>query len=246
MLRRMATVVAATTALALAGAAPALAQPEVVDPGPPSGNGVQPVLVEGNPTCAQVTDEEDFLFEQKIEAPPGEDVDDGTTQLSHDGLSGSVTIDVRSTAAGPVFDFDFDGDFVTATVIVKGGPVANFYDYRPDGEDADTDLHSPVNPQNNKFFGLSHISFCITEAPDETPPPTTPPPTNGETPPPTTPPTTPPTEDGETPKPVPTEVPAGYGQADNGSAGTMGLIAFATALAIGGAALVSRRFLKDN
>jgi hypothetical protein len=131
-------------------------------------------------------------------------------------------------------------------VIVKGGPNANFYDYRPDGEDADKNLHAPVNPGSGDFYGLSHISFCVTEAPDETPPPTTPPPTNGETPPPTTPPTTPPTEDGETPKPVPTSVPAGYGQADNGSASTIGLLAFLTALAVGGAALVTRRFLKDN
>lgn len=235
MLRRLATVVAATTALALAGAAPALAQTE--QPGPPSGNGVQPEWVEDNPDCEDLLDATDYLFEHKTGVPKDE-----TIQLSDDGLSGSVTVDVHPDAT---FDFEFTGDFVAAAVIVKGGPNANFYDYRPDGEDADTGLHAPVNPNTSKFYGLSHISFCVTEAPDETPPPTTPP-TNGETPPPTTPPTTPPTEDGETPKPVPTEVPAGYGQADNGSAGTMGLIAFATALAIGGAALVSRRFLKDN
>jgi len=26
---------------------------------------------------------------------------------------------------------------------------------------SDTDLHSPVNPSNGKFFGLSHIDFCF-------------------------------------------------------------------------------------
>jgi hypothetical protein len=235
MLRRMATVVAATTALALAGAAPALAVTE--DPGAPSGNGVQPEWAEDNPDCEDLLDADDFLFEHKTGVPTDE-----TIQLSHDGLSGSLEIDVD----GAVFDFTFTGDFVAAAVIVKGGPNANLYDYRPDGEDADTGLHAPVNPNNDEFYGLSHISFCVTEAPDETPPPTTPPPTNGETPPPTTPPTTPPTEDGETPKPVPTSVPAGYGQADNGSASTIGLLAFLTAMAIGGGALVTRRFLKDN
>jgi hypothetical protein len=41
-------------------------------------------------------------------------------------------------------------------------------------------------------------------------------------------------------------VPAGYGDADNGSASTTGLLAFVAALAIGGAAFFTRRFLKDN
>jgi hypothetical protein len=206
-------------------------------PGSPSGNGVQPEWVDDNPDCEDLLDADDFLFEHKTGVPQDE-----TIQLSEDGLSGSLMIDVRDTDDGPVFDFTFTGDFVAAAVIVKGGDNANLYDYRPDGEDADTGLHAPVNPGSGDFYGLSHISFCVTEAPDETPPPTTPPPTNGETPPPTT----PPTEDGETPKPVPTSVPAGYGQADNGSASTIGLLAFLTALAVGGAALVTRRFLKDN
>ena len=239
MLRRMATVVAATTALALAGAAPALALTEE-DPGPASGNGVEPEWVADNPTCEELTDT-DFVDEFKIEP-----VESGTYDLPEDlEGEGSVTLNVHDDGDGPLVDFTFEGDYVTATVIVKGGNNANFYDYRPDGEDADTDLHAPVNPNNSKYYGLSHISFCLIEAGDKTPPPTTPPPTNGETPPPTTPPTTPPTEDGETPKPVPTSVPAGF-EADNGSASTIGLIAFLTALAVGGAALMTRRFLKDN
>lgn len=55
---------------------------------------------------------------------------------------------------------------VTATggsvigVAVKGGPNTNFYDYRPNGVTSGTGLHAPVNPDNNKFYGLSHISFC--------------------------------------------------------------------------------------
>ena len=130
---------------------------------------------------------------------------------------------------------------------MKGGPVANFYDYRPDGEDADTDLHAPFNPASQEFYGLSHIDFCVIAAPGKTPTPT---PTGTETPKPTPTetetPTPTPTADGESPQPVPTSVPAGYGQADNGSASTIGLLAFVTALAVGGAALVTRRFLKDN
>lgn len=81
-----------------------------------------------------------------------------------DGLTGSLVVDVRNTGDGQVFDFTVTGDFVVAGVVVKGGPNANFYDYTPDGTDADTGLHAPVGP-NGRWSGLSHIEFCIAEAP---------------------------------------------------------------------------------
>lgn len=125
-------------------------------PGGPSGDGVQPVGVHGNPDCSDLLGTDDFLFEHKTGVPTDE-----TIPLSFDGLSGSVTVDVHPDST---FDFSFSGDFVAAAVIVKGGPDANFYDYRPDGNADDTGLHAPINPNNNKFFGLSHISFCVAEA----------------------------------------------------------------------------------
>lgn len=208
MLRRLATVVAATTALALAGAVPALADHDEV---------VDPLLVEDNPTCEDVA----ALFDDL------EDVEELDTIQFNDDQPSSFTVDPADYPGFEIF------------VIVKGGPDANVYFSNF------TDMTAP-EVSSGKPADISHITVCGVETDVPTTEPPTTPPTNGETPPPTTPPTTPPTEDGETPKPVPTEVPAGYGQADNGSAGTMGLIAFATALAIGGAALVSRRFLKDN
>lgn len=45
-------------------------------------------------------------------------------------------------------------------IVVKGGPDAHKYDYGANGETSDTGLHSPVNPNNGKYYGLSHISFC--------------------------------------------------------------------------------------
>ena len=143
-------------------AAPASA--DHVIPGPPTTTlNVQPVGVHGNPTCSDVTDTDDFLFEFKLEP-----VVSGTFPLSFDGLSGSVTTDVYNTPDGQAFDFSFTGDFVAATVVVKGGPNANLYDYIAasfaPGAQADTFLHAPVNPSNDRFFGLSHISFCVAEA----------------------------------------------------------------------------------
>ncbi len=143
-----------------------------LDPGPPTTSlNVQPEQVDGNPTCSDLIGSGDFLFEFKFE--PVADLDDWP--LSFDGLSGELDVDVYNTPDGQAFDFDVSGDFVVAAVFVKAGPGGNFYDYRPDGANfpleifgdagvGDTFLHGPINPQNNKFYGLSHISFCIAEA----------------------------------------------------------------------------------
>jgi hypothetical protein len=205
MLRRMATVVAATAALALAGAAPALAD-----------HAPDPVLVPGNPDCADIADQ--FDIEGLVSLDKEEDVPAGET------------IDV-DPADYPGFDI---------LVIVKGGNSANVFFDPPFHE-----LYAPDNASGMPA-DISHYEICGVET-DETPTPT---PTDTETPTPTPTPTeddeTPAPDDKETPKPVPTSVPAGYGQADNGSASTIGLLAFLTAMAIGGGALVTRRFLKDN
>lgn len=112
----------------------------------------------GNQNCAQLSP---GALELRVNAPA-----DGTFSNT-DGFS--VTIDVRTLAAddpahpknqtgSQVFDFTASGGSVTS-VVVKGGPNANLYEYDP-AVNSGTALHSPVNPSNNKFFGLSHISFC--------------------------------------------------------------------------------------
>ena len=133
------------------------AQVQVDTPGPPSGDGIQPLLVSGNPACADVMADADFLFEHRQDP-----VQDATIQLTFEDLTGTLTVNVNEAAQ--TFSFAFSGDFVAAGVVVKGGSNANFYDYRPGGTSADTALHAPINPMNGKFYGLSHISFCITEA----------------------------------------------------------------------------------
>ncbi|MET1012263.1 MAG: CARDB domain-containing protein [Actinomycetota bacterium] len=144
-----------------AGSAPEAAA--VDTPGPPSGDGVQPILKAGNPDCLDVMISAEFLFERKQEPPR-----DATISLTNGALSGTLVVAVNEGAQ--TFRFTLTGDFVAAGVIVKGGSNANFYDYRPDGNAADTGLHAPVNPSNGKFYGLSHISFCLME--DVPPPPT--------------------------------------------------------------------------
>jgi hypothetical protein len=107
-------------------------------------------VVPGNPSCADLIPGSKEL---KVEPPA-----DGTFS-NPDGFS--VTVDVRTlTADDPqhpgdqtgsqVFDFTATGGTVVG-VVVKGGPNANFYDYRPDGVTSGTGLHAPVNPNNNTF-----------------------------------------------------------------------------------------------
>jgi LPXTG-motif cell wall-anchored protein len=68
----------------------------------------------------------------------------------------TVTIDVRDTAEGQVFDWT--SNIGVDVVIVKGGPNSNVYTYDPEST-GDTGLHAPV-VSSGKFAGLSHISFC--------------------------------------------------------------------------------------
>jgi LPXTG-motif cell wall-anchored protein len=102
---------------------------------------VSPTEVPGNARCPE------GLTEFKVEP-----VEDGT--FSDDTLT--VTIDVRDTAEGQVFDWT--SNIGVDVVIVKGGPNSNVYTYDPEST-GDTGLHAPV-VSSGKFAGLSHVSFC--------------------------------------------------------------------------------------
>ncbi|HJU57155.1 MAG TPA: SpaA isopeptide-forming pilin-related protein [Actinomycetota bacterium] len=110
---------------------------------------VEPVEFPDNPTCAALPGDDDII-ELRVQPVADGTYTDGTL---------TVTIDVRDTADGPVFDFS--SNIGVDSVFVKGGNNGNLYTYDPPAEaTADTGLHAPVNPNNDLFFGLSHISFC--------------------------------------------------------------------------------------
>jgi LPXTG-motif cell wall-anchored protein len=108
-------------------------------------------VVEGNPTCGDLAPAGASWIELKVEPVVDGTFTDGTLE---------VTIDVRDTPDGPVFDWT--SNIGVDAVFVKGGPIGGtLYLYDPPAESTgDTGLHSPVNPQNGKFSGLSHLSFC--------------------------------------------------------------------------------------
>ncbi len=126
---------------------------------PASATHVTPTLVPGNASCPAGT------TELKVEPVADGTFSDGTL---------TVTIDVRDTAAGQVFDWT--SNIGVDVVIAKGGPNSNVYTYVGEST-GDTGLHAPANA-SGKFAGLSHISFCYdVEQPPTTAPPTTTPPT---------------------------------------------------------------------
>jgi hypothetical protein len=130
---------------------------------------VDPAPIEGNASCGELGDGA-FDFEIKVEPVV-------------DGTYGPVTIDVRDTADGQVFDWS--SSIAVDAVFAKGGAVGgNLYEYSPPAL-SDTGLHAPENPSEN-WAGLSHISFCWNEGFETTTtttnPPTTPGPTQGTTP----------------------------------------------------------------
>jgi LPXTG-motif cell wall-anchored protein len=110
-------------------------------------------VVPGNPTCGDLAPQGASWTELKVEP-----VEDGTFD---DGVL-VVTIDVTDTADGQVVNWT--SNIGVDAVFVKGGPNGTLYLYDPPAESTgDTGLHAPVNPNNDKFFGLSHISFCYDE-----------------------------------------------------------------------------------
>jgi hypothetical protein len=136
---------------------------------PASATHVNPTTVPGNASCPAGT------TTLKVEPVADGTFSDGTL---------TVTIDVRDTAAGQVFDWT--SNIGVDQVIAKGGNTSNVYAYDPESL-GDTGLHAPANA-SGKFAGLSHISFCYDADQPTTTPPTTTPPTT--TPPTTTPPST--------------------------------------------------------
>jgi hypothetical protein len=145
---------------------------------------VQPTFFSGNPGCGDLGDP-DLTSLTKFEPVSS-------------GTQAGVTITVDDAL------FDWTSQIGIDAVIVKGGSNANVYFY--DEATSDTDLHAPINPNNNKPFGLSHIEFCIDEDVTTTPTTTTTTPTTTTTTPTTT--TTTPTTTTTTPT---TTTPGGGG-----------------------------------
>jgi hypothetical protein len=107
---------------------------------------VPPTHVPGNPKCKALGFEKGF----KLEAPqPGVHVETWN----------SCTITITVSSDRRLVDFATDGCVVQG-VLVKGGPAANLYDYRPfGGAFVDSALVSPLN-KGGQVPQISHVDFC--------------------------------------------------------------------------------------
>ncbi|MBN1996164.1 T9SS type A sorting domain-containing protein [candidate division KSB1 bacterium] len=114
---------------------------------------VDPLLVEGNPKCADITL---GTTEFKIEA---EDLVSGKTYSLGDGRT--ITVSVTETRDSEDIVFNWSSNFPMNTVIVKGSNGANIYDYTtlPYNVLLDSGLHPPENA-SGKWAAISHINFC--------------------------------------------------------------------------------------
>lgn len=90
-----------------------------------------------------------------------EDPSSGLYVFTIDGGAATVhlQITVVDTANGPTFTFQSLSGEVITSISVKGGPGgANLYSYGA-GIAHDDGLHSPLNANNGKWYGLSHL--CV-------------------------------------------------------------------------------------
>lgn len=137
------------------------------DPGAPSGDGVEPVFIDGNPSCATLNlDNANF---PNVTSDFGFKINDGPngtfTFTNPPGtLTGGALPDPYNSITISISDgtlFNWAATLGIDAVIVKGGPNADAFVYIPE-DTADTRLHPPVNPNSptGEYYGISHIEFC--------------------------------------------------------------------------------------
>ena len=131
-------------------------------PGPPSGRGVQPVWVSGNPTCAELA----------AQFAPGATWNE--LRLENGSLGPGTYPDTWGEPGDLVVTIDaYDGTYFSWSskvgvdvAFVKAGTSGNLYQYDPSGfksemeATSDTSLHAPINPNTSRPYEVSHISFC--------------------------------------------------------------------------------------
>jgi uncharacterized repeat protein (TIGR01451 family) len=138
-------------AVGQAGILGAQAAPPVDSPGPPSADGVQPVIVDtqsSNDECGQLG------FDHGISIA-------GNGQVS----SGDLTVTVTNYNS-PTGFADWSSNLPIHGVYVKGGPSGgNLFSY-PSGDTGDQDLHTPQKSDGG-YYSVSHLAFCWNDVAGE-------------------------------------------------------------------------------
>ena len=114
---------------------------------PVEGPDVEPIILDGNPTCADLGYDSGF----KIDPPVS-----GST-----GIPIGYTVNYTVYTEDGIQKLDWTSDFGIDAVIIKGGNAgANLYVYDPPTESfGDDGLVSPDNPSGDPA-NISHFNFC--------------------------------------------------------------------------------------
>jgi uncharacterized repeat protein (TIGR01451 family) len=134
-----------------AGVLTAQAAPPVDSPGPPSADGVVPVIADtqsSNDDCGQLG------------------FDHGISIASNGQASrGAMTVTVAGYN-GPTGFADWSSTLPVHGVYVKGGPSGGDLFGYPAGDDGDHDLHTPRKPDGG-YYSVSHLAICWNDVPVE-------------------------------------------------------------------------------
>jgi uncharacterized repeat protein (TIGR01451 family) len=150
----LAPLVVMMLAVGQAGMLIAGAAPPVDSPGPPSADGVQPVIAD---TKSSSDDCGELGFDHGISIA-------GNGQVSSGGLTVTVT-----GYNSPTGFADWSSNLSIHGVYVKGGPSGgNLFSY-PAGDTGDQDLHTPQKADGG-YYSLSHLAFCWNDVVTETAP----------------------------------------------------------------------------
>ncbi|MFN8525576.1 MAG: hypothetical protein U0821_20965 [Chloroflexota bacterium] len=168
--------------MAAVGRAPA---PVAAEPlaGDQSGNGIQPILASGNPTCADLNPNwfglkvihataartYDGVFTLETRAYPAfpaspitnTALDPGSPSDPYNSITITKTV-IDSPSAHPWGElFRWSSTLPIDAVIVKGGANSAYDSYVYIGESlGDFNLHPPLNSISTDYFGVSHLVFC--------------------------------------------------------------------------------------
>lgn len=134
-----------------AGILSARAAPPVDSPGPPSADGVVPVIADtqsSNDDCAQLG------FDHGISIA-------SNGQASSAGMT--VTVEGYNDPTGFA---DWSSTLPVHGVYVKGGPSGGDQFGYPAGDTGDHDLHTPQKPDGG-YYSVSHLAICWNDLPAE-------------------------------------------------------------------------------
>jgi hypothetical protein len=105
--------------------------------------GYVPVVISGNPGCADVPNLS-FTTQVRFSTP----------------VNGATAGGVHITVDGNTLGWYTLGDILVKAVIVKGGPNANLYRYPAIDDYSDGTLLPPVNTKTGSVYSLGSATFC--------------------------------------------------------------------------------------